>query len=325
MNANNAFWEADIIKAAGQMNAVTVATAMAGRGTDIKLGEGVKELGGLAVIGIGRMTNIRQERQARGRAGRQGDPGFSCFFVSLEDEIVRRNGMANIDKYIEGRKNISKRKLKKIIDTAQKTGEEFAVLARKQAMDYDQVLQRQRELIYDTRNHLLDGKEQDREKIMGIAKDNINRFLASGNIVNRSTVSRYILDNISYRLDDDLSSISFANEENIQYYLLKKVYEELQEQENRLGSRERMNDFMRVATLRAIDDAWVEEVDYLQQLQSAVSGRASAQRNPVFEYQQEALESFKKMEDTILKNIMRNILLSNVYFDADQRLRIVLP
>lgn len=325
LNANNAFWEADIIKAAGQMNAVTVATAMAGRGTDIKLGEGVKELGGLAVIGIGRMTNIRQERQARGRAGRQGDPGFSCFFVSLEDEIVRRNGMANIDKYIEGRKNISKRKLKKIIDTAQKTGEEFAVLARKQAMDYDQVLQRQRELIYDTRNHLLDGKEQDREKIMEIAKDNINRFLASGNIVNRSTVSRYILDNISYRLDDDLSSISFANEENIQYYLLKKVYEELQEQENRLGSRERMNDFMRVATLRAIDDAWVEEVDYLQQLQSAVSGRASAQRNPVFEYQQEALESFKKMEDTILKNIMRNILLSNVYFDADQRLRIVLP
>ena len=325
LNANNAFWEADIIKEAGQMDAVTVATAMAGRGTDIKLGDGVKELGGLAVIGIGRMANIRQERQARGRAGRQGDPGVSCFFVSIQDEIVRRSGPANVDKYIEGRRHAGKHKLKKIINTAQKTGEEFAVLSRKQAMDYDQVLQRQRELIYSTRDQLLDGEEMEREKILEIAAGNIKRFLDAEKSVDARSIKRYILDNISYRLDDDLSGVSLEDNEAVKNYLLKKVYEGLHEQEHKLGSKEQMDDFMRIATLRAIDDAWVEQVDYLQQLQSAVAGRASAQRNPLFEYQHEALESFKKMENTILKNIMRNILLSNVYIDAEQELRILLP
>lgn len=106
---------------------------------------------------------------------------------------------------------------------------------------------------------------------------------------------------------------------------MKRVREGLEEQEQKLGSEELMNDFMRVATLRAIDDAWVEQVDYLQQLQSAVSGRSFAQRNPLFEYQKEALESFNKMEDTILKNIIRNILLSNVYVDEEEELRILFP
>lgn len=106
---------------------------------------------------------------------------------------------------------------------------------------------------------------------------------------------------------------------------MKRVREGLEEQEQKLGSEELMNDFMRVATLRAIDDAWVEQVDYLQQLQSAVSGRSFAQRNPLFEYQKEALESFNKMENTILKNIIRNILLSNVYVDEEEELRILFP
>lgn len=325
LNANNAFWEANIIKEAGQMNAVTVATAMAGRGTDIRLGEGVKELGGLAVIGIGRMANIRQERQARGRAGRQGDPGSSHFFVSIQDEIVRRSGPANVGKYIDGRKHISRRKLKKIINTAQKTGEEFAVMSRKQAMDYDQVLQRQRELIYATRDQLLDGEDLETAKIMEIAEDNIRQFIESGNDMDTQSLSRYILDNISYRLDDELPRISLTDDEAIMEYLLKRVSDGLEEQKCRLGSEELMNDFMRVATLRAIDDAWVEQVDYLQQLQAAVAGRTSAQRNPVFEYQQDALESFKKMEKTILRNIIRNIMLSSVSIDAEQKFRIVLP
>ena len=108
-------------------------------------------------------------------------------------------------------------------------------------------------------------------------------------------------------------------------YLLERVQAGLKEQEQKLGSRELMNDFMREATLRAIDDAWVEQVDYLQQLQSAVTGRASAQRNLVFEYQQDALECFQEMETTVLKNIVRNILLSNVYVDKEEKLRILLP
>lgn len=325
LNANNAFWEADIIKEAGQMNAVTVATAMAGRGTDIRLGEGVKELGGLAVIGIGRMSNIRQERQARGRAGRQGDPGLSRFFVSIQDEIVRRSGPVDVDKYIEGRRHIGKRKLKRIINTAQKTGEEFAVLSRKQAMDYDQVLQRQRELIYATRDQLLDGEAMSRKKIRKIARDNIKHFLNSENDLEVATINRYILDNISYQLDDKVSHVDLSDEKALIKYLMNRVDEGLEEQKLRLENRETMNDFLREATLRAIDDAWVEQVDYLQQLQAAVTGRASAQRNLVFEYQQDALESFQKMEKTILKNIMRNILLSNVYVDTEGKLRILLP
>lgn len=324
LNANNAFWEAEIIKEAGQMNAVTVATSMAGRGTDIRLGEGVKELGGLAVIGIGRMSNIRQERQARGRAGRQGDPGFSRFFVSLQDEVVRKYGLIKLEKYEDGKRYISKLRMKRVINTAQRTGEEFAVSSRKQAMDYDEVLKRQRELIYATRDQLLDDGEFNTAKLKKLAKENIKVFLQEEKNRDIQTISRYILDNISYRLDGELSKVLLEDDKALSRYLLRIVYDGLFEQENKLG-KEQMNHFMRMATLQAIDDAWVEQVDYLQQLQAAVSGRMSAQRNLVFEYQREALESFQKMEKTILRNILRNILLSNVTIDKKDSLHILLP
>ncbi len=325
LNANNAFWEAEIIKEAGQLNTVTVATSMAGRGTDIKLGDGVKELGGLAVIGIGRMSNVRQERQARGRAGRQGDPGFSQFYVSLQDEIVRSNGLIDTEKYADGEGYISKGRLKRVINTAQKTGEEFSVLSRKQAMDYDEVLQRQRTLIYQTRDQLLDGEKMSYKKIKQIAKDNIQEFLNQQTQIDMNILNRYVLDNISYGLGENLSEEALLDHKQIVRYLMNCVQDGLKEQEDKLGSIENMEDFMRIATLQAIDDAWVEQVDYLQQLQAAVSGRASAQRNLVHEYQKDALESFRKMEKTIRKNIVRNILLSNVYMDAEDNLRILLP
>ena len=325
LNANNAFWEAEIIKEAGQLNAVTVATSMAGRGTDIKLGEGVKELGGLAVIGIGRMSNVRQERQARGRAGRQGDPGYSQFFVSLQDEIVRQNGLIDTTKFEDGKKYISKAKLKRVINTAQKTGEEFSVMSRRQAMDYDQVLQRQRNLIYATRDDLLDGETMEFKKIRNLAKENIREFILEQDMHTEESVHRYILDNISYRLDKEVTEEILKNRKRLAKYLLNIVREGLSEQEKKLGSEELMMDFMRIATLQAIDDAWVEQVDYLQQLQTAVSGRASAQRNLVYEYQTDALESFQKMEKTVKKNIIRNILLSNVYVDAVGEIQILLP
>ena len=325
LNANNAFWEAEIIKEAGQLNTVTVATSMAGRGTDIKLGEGVKELGGLAVIGIGRMSNIRQERQARGRAGRQGDPGFSQFYVSLQDEIVRQNGLLDWEKYEDGKRFISKAKLKKVINTAQQTGEEFSVMSRKNAMDYDQVLQRQRTLIYETRDRLLDGDVMNFEKVKKLAKENIKEFLNEQEEYTEDILNRYILDNISYRLEEEIHPEHLSDPNKIMKYLIGIVRKGLKEQEGKLEDDELMRDFLRIATLQAIDDAWVEQVDYLQQLQVAVSGRASAQRNLVFEYQQDALESFRKMEREIKKNIIRNILLSNVYVSADDKISILLP
>ncbi len=325
LNANNAFWEAEIIKEAGQMHTVTVATAMAGRGTDIKLGEGVMELGGLAVIGIGRMSNIRQERQARGRAGRQGDPGFSRFFVSIQDEVVKHSALIDSEKYEDGKKYISKRKLKRVINSAQKLGEEMAVSSRQMAMDYDKVMQRQRELIYDTRNRLLDGEAVlNEEKILAIASQNGSRFLEQAEHVDMMMLNRYLLDHISYRLDDSLNQIDISDKAKVLEILLNRVKEGLAEQKEKLGE-EAMNNFMRIATLQAIDDAWVEEVDYLQQLQAAVGGRALAQRNPVYEYQRDALESFRKMEKTILTDVVRNILLSDVQVDADGDLQILFP
>ncbi len=323
LNANNAFWEAEIIKEAGQKNAMTVATAMAGRGTDIKLGEGVKELGGLAVIGIGRMVNTRQERQARGRAGRQGDPGSSRFFVSLQDMVVEKNGPSRLEKYVQGKKNLRNIHLKKMINTAQKTGEELAVLSRRQAMEYDQVLHRQRELMYATRNRLLDGGGMEKERLMEIARENIQNFLAAQPELDTGMLNRYLLDQISSRLDRAGVEIIQKDKDSIEKYLMGRVEESLQEQEEKTG--EMMHRFMGIAALKAIDEAWVEQVDYLQQMQAAVSGRTMAQRNPVFEFQKDGFAAFQKMKRTIMSNIMRNILLSDVYTDEKGQLHILLP
>lgn len=325
LNANNAAWEAEIIKEAGQKKAVTVATSMAGRGTDIKLGKGVQELGGLAVIGIGRMANVRLERQARGRAGRQGDPGISRFFVSLEDQVVRNIGSAKLEKYIDGSRRIGKRRLRRVINGAQRTGEESAVMSRRQAMNYDQVLRFQRKLIYAVRDRLLDGQGMDEEKLMEIARQNIAELLASGEITDTGALRRYVLDHISYRLDRKMPELSLEDMEAVEKYLLYRVQQSLRQQRNRLGSRKRLNDFMRVAALQAIDDGWVEQVDYLQQMQAAVSGRTAAQRNPIYEFQKDALESFRKMERSILNHVMRNILLSSVEIDEKDNLHILLP
>lgn len=324
LNANNVYWEAEIIKEAGQPGAVTVATSMAGRGTDIKLGEGVENLGGLAVIGIGRMGNVRMERQARGRAGRQGDVGSSQFFVSLEDSVVDSGESGKYDKYIEGKKRISRRKLKKIIDKSQAIGEESSVLSRKRSVDYDKIMQRQRDLIYATRNHLLDGGEIKREQILEMAGKNIKRFLDAEKNLDRRQLTRYILDNISYRLEKDIPDCSSVASMDPMEYLLQKVGQRLDERERDLGAAD-TNAFVRVAMLSAIDNAWVEQVDYMHQLQAAVSGRATAQRNLLFEYQNEAFESFERMERTVYESAMRNIMLSNVYVDKERKLHIVFP
>lgn len=324
LNANNAYWEAQIIKEAGQPGAVTVATSMAGRGTDIKLGEGVEEAGGLAVIGIGRMDNVRMERQARGRAGRQGDVGTSQFFVSLEDGVVDSGASDRYEKYIKGEKRIRKRKLKKIIDRSQTVGEESSVLSRKKSVDYDKVLQRQRNLIYATRDHLLDGGDIEWGQLLRIAGKNIRRFFDGQDEIDKKKFIRYILDHISYKLEKEIPDPLVCGRAASMKYLLNKVEERLERLEEELGTED-MNTFIRIAVLSAIDNAWVEQVDYMQQLQSAVSGRSTAQRNLLFEYQNEAFDAFAKMEDTVFENAMRSIMLSNVYVDSERKLHIVFP
>lgn len=318
LNANNAFWEAEIIKEAGQKNVVTVATSMAGRGTDIRLGSGVKELGGLCVLGIGRMNNTRDERQARGRAGRQGEPGVSIFYTSLEDDVCEILGDDFLEKYVEKDKYISKRRIKKLINKSQKIKSESSVFQRKNAVDYDSVMQRQRTIMYKTRNDLLDGKSLDENYLLSICEDNIKDFVKSNKKLDSYGVHRYVLDNLSYRLQEMDESTKNQKDYLIQYSKMafmnkKKV----------IGNR--FSEYCRLCTLKALDDGWIEEVDYLQQLQAAISGRSSAQRNLLFEYQREARISFEDMEKSIKKAMIRNILLGEVSFGKDNEMIILYP
>ena len=318
LNANNAFWEADIIKEAGQKNVVTVATSMAGRGTDIRLGSGVKELGGLCVLGIGRMNNTRDERQARGRAGRQGEPGVSIFYTSLEDDVCEILGDDFLEKYIEKDKHISKRRIKKLINKSQKIKSESSVFQRKNAVDYDSVMQRQRTIMYKTRNDLLDGKSLDENYLLSICEDNIKDFVKSNKKLDSYAVHRYVLDNLSYRLQEMDESTK-----NQKDYLIQ--YSKMAFNNKKKSIGDRFSEYCRLCTLRALDDGWVEEVDYLQQLQAAISGRSSAQRNLLFEYQREARISFEDMEKSIKKAMIRNILLGEVSFGKDNDMIILYP
>lgn len=318
LNANNAFWEAEIIKEAGQKNVVTVATSMAGRGTDIRLGPGVKELGGLCVLGIGRMNNTRDERQARGRAGRQGEPGVSIFYTSLEDDVCEILGDDFLEKYIEKDKHISKRRIKKLINKSQKIKSESSVFQRKNAVDYDSVMQRQRTIMYKTRNDLLDGKSLDENYLLSICEDNIKDFVKSNKKLDSYAVHRYVLDNLSYRLQEMDESTKNQKDYLIQYSKMA-----FNNKKKSLGDR--FSEYCRLCTLRALDDGWVEEVDYLQQLQAAISGRSSAQRNLLFEYQREARISFEDMEKSIKKAMIRNILLGEVSFGKDNEMIILYP
>lgn len=318
LNANNAFWEAEIIKEAGQKNVVTVATSMAGRGTDIRLGPGVKELGGLCVLGVGRMNNTRDERQARGRAGRQGEPGVSMFYVSLEDDVCEILGDDFMEKYIEKDKYISKRRIKKLVNKSQKIKEESSVFQRENSVDYDSVMQRQKTIMYKTRNDLLDGMSLDENALKQIYVNNINEFAKDHKKMDDKTMYRYILDNLAYRLKE--LSVSSANKKD---YLKQYADMAFKDKKQVLGNR--FSEYCRLCTLKALDDGWIEEVDYLQQLQAAISGRSTAQRNLLYEYQREARLSFRDMEKSIKKAMIRNILLGEVSFGKDNEMIILYP
>lgn len=319
LNANNAFWEAEIIAEAGQKNAVTVSTGMAGRGTDILLGDGVEELGGLFVIGLGRMENKRLERQARGRAGRQGDKGGSCFYVSLEDEIVKTIYPDVVKSIVQNDKRIRINKIKRIIRNSQKIQEEKAISQRRQSTDFDSCMNRQRQIIYEVRNNLLKGSSISIDTVETIIKENIKSFLKTDS----TNINRYILDNISYTLNADYLELKDTSRKKKFQYLIKIAFESLQKKKEDLG--ENFQNYLCSCALNAIDSSWIEQVDYLQQLQFAVGGRTMAQRNIIFEYQKEAYKSYKELEKEVKKTFIRNILLSSVDFDNENKMRILFP
>lgn len=326
LNANNAYWEAQIIKEAGLRGMVTVSTGMAGRGTDIRLGPGVRELGGLAVIGVGRMANVRLERQARGRAGRQGDPGSSQFFVSLEDDTVSAVGEKVLEKYVENDHRISNRKLKKLINGTRKLKEEQAVSLRKRSVDYDKVLKRQRGMIYGVRNRLLDGGSLELKTVRQLARESVKMFLRENRRPDMGDINRYVLSNICYNLDSQVLCMGKRMSQNtLKRTLTSYVSTILERKMASFSSEDELKEFIRLCSLRAIDNAWVEQVDYLQQLQSLTSSWSSAQRNPVFEYHTEAYKSFLGMEKTIKKEIVRNIFLGIKEYVMTGEMYVIFP
>ncbi|MFR0552371.1 accessory Sec system translocase SecA2 [Ligilactobacillus salivarius] len=326
LNAHNAAKEAEIISEAGQWGSVTVATSMAGRGTDIKLGKGVKELGGLAVIGTELMPSKRTELQLRGRSGRQGDPGFSQFFVSLEDDVVIDSGPKWVHKYLKKHRNDnpdSPRELKSLrfrwaMKRTQKQHDNQGYNNRKQTMDYDESSKKQRNLIYSQRDKLISENGRFKFNAEKFILKYLDGYLAKHKAdFTRNELSRLIFDNLSYTYNGVPDNFPITDKAEIKKLLHQIVKQKLREKEAKLENVEEIERFYRLSVLKAIDTGWVEEVDNLQQLRSVVESRSSAQRNPVYEYHKEASKSFEKMQEYINKLIVQNIMLSVIEIGAD--------
>ncbi|MBE7386819.1 accessory Sec system translocase SecA2 [Ligilactobacillus salivarius] len=326
LNAHNAAKEAEIISEAGQWGSVTVATSMAGRGTDIKLGKGVKELGGLAVIGTELMPSKRTELQLRGRSGRQGDPGFSQFFVSLEDDVVIDSGPKWVHKYLKKHRNDnpdSPRELKSLrfrwaMKRTQKQHDNQGYNNRKQTMDYDESSKKQRNLIYSQRDELISENGRFKFNAEKFILKYLDGYLAKHKAdFTRNELSRLIFDNLSYTYNGVPDNFPITDKAEIKKLLHQIVKQKLREKEAKLENVEEIERFYRLSVLKAIDTGWVEEVDNLQQLRSVVESRSSAQRNPVYEYHKEASKSFERMQEYVNKLIVQNIMLSVIEIGAD--------
>ena len=326
LNAHTVAKEAEMIAEAGRKDAVTVATSMAGRGTDIQLEEGVAELGGLAVVGIGEMDSRRLELQARGRAGRQGDPGISCFFVSLEDEVVRPTLKKKYEKLIETDRELHSRAARRIVNSAQKASDERARSSRKTTMVFGESVRQQRELIYKTRRNIQHMMLKDIDYCFEQEKSIIRQFIEENREqLDSQRVTRFILDNITYRLDMFPEDSDVETEKKAEIYLIELAQKKLTEKMDQLSGKNAWEQYLQIMMLKAIDESWIEEVDYLQQLKQAISGRKYTQRNMAFEYHEEAYKAYGRMQEKIRIKMLRNIMLGDVQWTKNDELNVILP
>ena len=321
LNANNAAREAQMIAESGQFGAVTVATSMAGRGTDIKLGPGVAELGGLVVIGTERMENHRSDLQIRGRSGRQGDPGISRFFVSLEDDLLKKWGPDWIKNFYrdyspEDLKNnpilLKQRRFKRLVSRAQKASESNAKLSRRLTLEYAQSMKIQRELTYAERNRLLKDTNEMEEEINRVLDYVIQQVAYEQSFENRADFYRFILHHFSNRAERIPQEFDIHSSKEVSYLLQSIAEQELLAKKSYLKSDKLYSQFQRLAILKAIDENWVEQVDYLQQLRTALSGQHFSMKNPLVEYYQEAYDGFEYMKERMKHQIVKNLLMSEL-------------
>ena len=321
LNANNAAREAQIIAESGQKGAVTVATSMAGRGTDIKLGPGVADLGGLVVIGTERMENQRIDLQIRGRSGRQGDPGISKFFISLEDDLLRKWGPDWLKKFYKDYSTeevqqhpvqLGQRRFRRLVAKAQRASESSAKMSRRLTLEYAQCMKIQREITYAERNRLIQAEERIDEEISRVLSRVIHQAAYEQSYETRADLYRFILDHFSYHAERIPYDFDIYSPEKIAELLQDIAEQELQAKKAYLKSDKLFTHFQRVSVLKAIDENWVEQVDYLQQLKTALSGQHFSMKNPLVEYYQEAYDGFEYMKERMKQQIVKNLLMSEL-------------
>ncbi|MCY8931648.1 preprotein translocase subunit SecA [Bacillus atrophaeus] len=326
LNAKNHEREAQIIEEAGQKGAVTIATNMAGRGTDIKLGEGVKELGGLAVVGTERHESRRIDNQLRGRSGRQGDPGITQFYLSMEDELMRRFGaertMAMLDRFgMDDSTPIQSKMVSRAVESSQKRVEGNNFDSRKQLLQYDDVLRQQREVIYKQRFEVIDS-ENLRDIVENMIKSSLERAIAAYT-PKEELPEEWKLDglvelvNTTY-LDEgalEKSDIFGKEPDEMHELIMDRILTKYNEKEENFGA-EQMREFEKVIVLRAVDSKWMDHIDAMDQLRQGIHLRAYAQTNPLREYQMEGFTMFEHMiasiEDEVAKFVMKAEIESNL-------------
>ena len=323
LNAKNHYKEAQIIMNAGQRGAITIATNMAGRGTDIKLGEGVRELGGLCVIGTERHESRRIDNQLRGRSGRQGDPGESQFYLSLEDDLMKRFGSERI-KAVLDRMNLSEeesviksRMLTRQVEGAQKRVEGNNYDTRKQVLQYDDVMREQREIIYSQRYDVITADRDLAPEIHAMIRRTINRIVDGSSHSDHEEKIEAILNFAKYNLvaEDSISADDLEGKSNqeIKDYLMERASEVYANQVSKLRDEEAVQEFQKVLILRVVDNKWTDHIDALDQLRQAVGLRGYAQNNPVVEYQAEGFRMFNDMIGSIEFDVTRLMMKAQIH------------
>lgn len=321
LNAKNHYKEAQIIMNAGQRGAVTIATNMAGRGTDIKLGEGVRELGGLCVIGTERHESRRIDNQLRGRSGRQGDPGESQFYLSLEDDLMKRFGSERLKGIFErlnmSEEAIESRMLTRQVEAAQKRVEGNNYDTRKQVLQYDDVMREQREIIYAQRYDVITADRDLAPEIQAMIKRTIERVVDGHARAKQDEKLEAILNFAKYNLlpEDSITieDLSGLSDKAIKEELFQRALQVYDSQVSKLRDEEAVKEFQKVLILRVVDNKWTDHIDALDQLRNAVGLRGYAQNNPVVEYQAEGFRMFNDMIGSIEFDVTRLMMKAQIH------------
>ena len=323
LNAKNHAKEAQIIMNAGQRGAVTIATNMAGRGTDIKLGPGVKELGGLAVIGTERHESRRIDNQLRGRSGRQGDPGYTRFYLSLEDDLMKRFGGDRVKDFLDrlsdndDDKVIESRLITRQVESAQKRVEGNNYDTRKQTLQYDDVMRIQREIIYGERMQVIEADKSLKNILVPMIHRTINSQV---DMFTQGDRSQWRLDSLRDFIVSSLTSEDTADKidyktisvEDLKKKLYKIVEENFKEKEKALADPSQMLEFEKVVILRVVDDRWTDHIDAMDQLRQSIGLRGYGQLNPLVEYQDSGYRMFEEMVSNIEFDVTRLFMKAEI-------------